>query len=186
MDRDTLQLAIAPKRQIARDLRSNVGWLTLVFIVIAAWVLLSAFLIRLTEGWTYGYSLYFTIINVTTVGFGDATAKTDWGRVISCANAVAGPVAFGVFVALLTLAVQPGEFTGTASPASAQGDTLRDEASRASRAATDLLRSLVDLLRDPHLQQGGGAVFRAQLAGPATHEVALHIKVRAVDGTVSS
>ncbi len=62
---------------------------------------------------------YFTVINVTTVGFGDVTAATRVGKLVSGLNAFIGLGLFGVLVALITLAFQPSEFTGTAKPVSA-------------------------------------------------------------------
>ncbi|GMT03416.1 hypothetical protein PENTCL1PPCAC_25590 [Pristionchus entomophagus] len=45
-------------------------WILLIFTVL--WVLLSAFLINLMEpDWSYGTSLYFTLISCLTIGFGD-------------------------------------------------------------------------------------------------------------------
>lgn len=57
----------------------------------------------------YGYfdSLYFTIINITTVGFGDITPTTTMAKVISICNSIGDVIAFGYFVTIISAALQP-------------------------------------------------------------------------------
>jgi voltage-gated potassium channel Kch len=35
------------------------------------------------EGWRYLDSMYFTVVTVTTIGYGDFTPKTDLGKIIT-------------------------------------------------------------------------------------------------------
>src|SRR5262245_45948904 len=113
---DTLALVIAPRRQIVRDLRAN-SWLILIAIgLLFVYVVASSAVIEYAEGWSFLHAAYFTVINVTTVGFGDVTAATQVGKILSGINAFIGLVLFGALVAAITLAFQPTEFTGTATP----------------------------------------------------------------------
>jgi len=150
-----LALVIAPRRQIVRDFRANSGPILVALAAVAAYILLSSLLISAMEKWSFLHAAYFTVINVTTVGFGDVTAATHLGKVLSGVNAFAGLIAFGVLVAVISLAFQPGEFTGTASPVEepssgpkSPGRAHSDQSSGAV-AVADILESLGRLLRTP-------------------------------------
>jgi hypothetical protein len=61
---------------------------------------------------TFLRSFYFTVINVTTVGFGDVVPFTRIGKLIAGFNSFTGLIIFGVLVATLTMALQPRQFSG--------------------------------------------------------------------------
>jgi hypothetical protein len=114
------------------------------------WVIGSSVVISYLEAWSLPHAGYFTVINVTTVGFGDVTAVTRWGKLLSGINAVVGLILFGALVAAITLAFQPSEFIGTATAADSSssppnGDTDHLN-SRAERSVGELLRSVGTLL----------------------------------------
>ena len=159
MAEERLALIIAPRRQIVRDFRANTGPILVALVALAVYIVLSSLIISLVEKWSFLHAAYFTVINVTTVGFGDVTAATHLGKVLSGINAFAGLIAFGVLVALITLAFQPGEFTGTASPLEkaseaprAPGAADRDDG---AEAVADLFASLGRLLRTPQDAEEG-------------------------------
>lgn len=161
MAEETLALVIAPRRQMVRDFRANLRPILVALALLAVYVVVSSVGISALEKWSFLHAAYFTVINVTTVGFGDVIAATHAGKVLSGVNAFAGLIAFGVLVALITLAFQPGEFTGTASlvrqtaarlnPPSV---TSQDEDS-GTAAVAGLLDSLGRLLRTPRAAEEG-------------------------------
>ena len=109
-----MELKIAPVRDALRDLRSNILW---IFSITAIWVVymfMSSAVIRICENWDYWHSCYFTLINMTTVGFGDIAPTTAEGKIVACVNSVVGLMLFGLFVASITMALQPSSFDGTA------------------------------------------------------------------------
>ena len=77
---------------------------------------------------------YFSLITITTVGFGDYTPATDLGRLVASSEAVVGQVFLVTFVALIVArfaARQPR--TGTRSDAELEAD----EEAKAAQAAAD-------------------------------------------------
>lgn len=144
---DTLALVIAPRRQILRDLRANWAPILLVIGVLLVYIIASSAVIVYVEAWSFLHAAYFTVINVTTVGFGDVTAATRTGKLISGVNAFVGLIVFGVLVAMITLALQPTEFTGTVKSAAVSSfSDPKEPSTDPRRTVADLLGSLRRLL----------------------------------------
>lgn len=114
MSQPVMQLKIAPVRSAIRDLRRNMRWIVAIGAIWVLYTLASSAVIRIWEDWGYWHSCYFTLINMTTVGFGDVIPVTQQGKVIAGVNSVVGLMLFGVFVASITMALQPSSFDGTA------------------------------------------------------------------------
>lgn len=114
MSQPVMELKIAPVRSALPDLRSNMRWIIAIAAVWVLYTLASSAVIRIWEDWGYWQSCYFTLINMTTVGFGDITPLTQPGKVLAGVNSVVGLMLFGVFVASITMALQPSSFDGTA------------------------------------------------------------------------
>lgn len=60
-----------------------------VFLIIAL-AIGGAVFYHIVERWSYLDSLYFTVSTLTTVGYGDFTPKTNFGKVFTIANMVIG------------------------------------------------------------------------------------------------
>jgi len=111
-----MELVVVPRRRILTDTRQNLWAILLLMAIVLTYVLASAALIwrfETLQQWSYSESVYFTVINVTTVGFGDYFPKTTAGRSLACVNALIGVLFFGLLVAVVALAFQPGELTAT-------------------------------------------------------------------------
>lgn len=54
------------------------------------------------EGWSYLDALYFTIITLTTVGYGDFSPQTDLGKIFSMLYILIGLGIIGAFIALIS------------------------------------------------------------------------------------
>ncbi|WP_107343950.1 potassium channel family protein [Rhodopseudomonas palustris] len=113
------ELIIGTPVTVLRHMRFNWRWILVALLIIGALILSSATLFEYFEAAAQSASLpraspfgwfdsfYFTIINVTTVGFGDIVPKTTAGHWIAIANSLLGLTAFGWFVAVFTIALQP-------------------------------------------------------------------------------
>jgi voltage-gated potassium channel len=64
---------------------------------------------ELTEGQDLLTSVYFTVITLTTVGYGDVTPRTPGGQVVAMFTILAGVVSFGMLVGSLTEIVVEGQ-----------------------------------------------------------------------------
>jgi len=115
-ERTTLNMVVQPIKDIKTDFKRNLKYIILTLVVLLFYILASSFIIRLfQDNWSFLRSLYFTIINTTTVGFGDIVPTSYGGKVIACINSIAGLIFFGAIVALITLAFQPSSFSGIIS-----------------------------------------------------------------------
>ncbi|MBV7335508.1 potassium channel family protein [Chloroflexi bacterium TSY] len=54
------------------------------------------------EGWSYLDSFYFTIITLTTVGYGDFSPQTSLGKLFSMLYILLGLGVLGAFIAILS------------------------------------------------------------------------------------
>jgi len=64
---------------------------------------------RYFEGWTYLDSLYFSIITLTTVGYGDFSPQTDGGKVFTILYIIVG---VGIILTFIDTIYQHFERTG--------------------------------------------------------------------------
>jgi hypothetical protein len=62
---------------------------------------------------SYGTTLYFTFINLTTVGFGDIAPWSDGARILAVINAMLGIVLFACVTGLVVLSFSPRESYGS-------------------------------------------------------------------------
>src|SRR4051812_22627150 len=94
----------------------NFPWIMSFGVIIAFWVIISTALFynlqdfgQNSENRLYNWfsSFYFTIMNMTTGFPDDITPKTVLVKIVAIANSLIGLVAFGIFVAVLTAALQP-------------------------------------------------------------------------------
>jgi voltage-gated potassium channel Kch len=65
-------------------------------IVLGSWVALGTIIYSVREGWSIIDSLYFSVMTLTTIGYGDFSPTTSWMRLYTVIYAVMG---IGLFVA---------------------------------------------------------------------------------------
>lgn len=115
-----MNMEVADRYQIGRDLKHNAIWLFVMALFISLYVLISAGLfekfgmhdkIPAQDGGHYSYfdSVYFTVINITEVGFGDIVPATKIGKLIAMMNSFVGLIIIGLFVSLFSFAFQPSD-----------------------------------------------------------------------------
>ncbi len=142
-----MELKIAPVHDAIKDFRQNIRWIISIGGIWLVYVLISSALILIWESWSYLHSCYFTLINMTTVGFGDVVPLTWQGKLIAGTNSVVGLLLFGAFVASITMALQPSSFTGSAH-INGSSDTTNDKKVDITREdkAKEFLQGLDGLL----------------------------------------
>ena len=77
---------------------------------VALIVALGTVIFRVVEGWGWVDSLYFTVVTLTTVGYGDLTPQTDLGKLFTIVYILAGLGILGSFIALIAERQRPGPF----------------------------------------------------------------------------
>ena len=63
---------------------------TTLSMIALALVAIATVVYRIVEGWSWVDSLYFSVIAVTTIGFGDYTPTTDFTKLFTIAYVIAG------------------------------------------------------------------------------------------------
>jgi voltage-gated potassium channel len=127
---------------VRRDLVSNRKWLLGIGGTFVLWAVVFASAYVLAENntahiyptgeansnpITWWDSLYFTIINLTTVGFGDIVPHTAWGRIVAVANSLAGVVFIGLFIAVFAAAFQGSAAEASTKPSRSDSGIESDE-----------------------------------------------------------
>lgn len=114
IDNDTiLKLMVAPAAEVLYDTRRNFRWVMGIVVCVVIYVILSSIAIHYVENWSFLHASYFTVINMTTVGFGDVVPLTHMGKIIAGLNAFVGVIFFGILVAIIAMAFQPSGFAAT-------------------------------------------------------------------------
>jgi hypothetical protein len=77
------------------------------FILAVAIILVSGVVFySLTEGWSIADSLYFTVVALTTIGFGDLAPTTTFARLFTVVYAIIGVGLIGTLLSLIVSASQ--------------------------------------------------------------------------------
>jgi hypothetical protein len=94
----------AAVRSINRSIRhpSHQAFVLAVAVILASGVVFYS----LTEDWSIADSLYFTVIALTTIGFGDLAPSTTFTRLFTVAYAIMGVGLIGTLVHLVVSATQ--------------------------------------------------------------------------------
>lgn len=140
MEPPVLMTAV-PARLFGHEVERSAKWLLLVLGALVAYVLVASVVISAVEilpppagspqdaapvHWPFSHAAYFTITNVTGVGFGDVVPRTATGRAIAAANSAVGFLLFAAIVAALVLALSPGEFRRPGEHASEKPEAPRE------------------------------------------------------------
>ena len=83
--------------------KNNVGpmHLVAVLIIIVILIFFGAWYFRVEEGWSYVDSFYFTVMTVTTVGYGDLVPTTDASKiVVSIYSMISLPIVLVAFTVI--------------------------------------------------------------------------------------
>ena len=91
------------------------GWGDILIPLVAAlWLALGSFLFQFLEGWSFADSMYYCVITMSTVGYGDFAPVTKAGRLSCCLFFAMGlPL---LFVALARIAASPSAQVGCGVP----------------------------------------------------------------------
>lgn len=124
----TLALVVQDRKSVARDLRVNAWRAVRSLPLLIGYCLVSALITTAVESdracdhcfkgtfsERFGDAIYFTWINITTVGFGDFSPQSITGKVVAAVNALFGLLLIGWIVAILAASLSPSA-TATADP----------------------------------------------------------------------
>jgi voltage-gated potassium channel Kch len=100
-----------------------------VYVVILV-LLVGTVFYHFNEGWSWLDSLYFSVITLTTVGYGDFSPKTDFGKVFTMIYIVVG---LGILAGFISLVAQKQEGTGFLRRRSPHLDTEMPEQKDAAK-----------------------------------------------------
>lgn len=106
LEGELIHLKVQESKYVFQDLWKNKLWIIGAFIFVLIWTLISSIVFVKNESWTFLHAAYFTVINITTVGFGDIVPATRWGKAFAGLNALVGLVLFGLLVSIISLALQ--------------------------------------------------------------------------------
>jgi len=189
---DLMYLTVAPAEDIRRDVRKNLPWIISLLAVTFVYVLISSALIRAYENhWSFLHACYFTVINMTTVGFGDVLPLTHGGKIIAGVNALVGLLFFGMLVAVLALALQPSGWSATLTPSESSNSPESSESSKISEqpmtvenGVAEFLEGLAKIVRiaenrDEVVSREGCAKIEIITDGRHPHFVRVYVDVRA-------
>jgi len=159
-------MIVAEPIDIIRDTIANRRVIFTFLLTIAGFSIASALIYFQVEKIDYLNALYFTVINMTTVGFGDIHPLTPWGKGLAVFNSVLGVILFGYLVSSLNAALQREPMRSGARPSE------RDQARARTRA--DLLRTVADAIE----QDPDSANFDDPIAsGDGWHEAFVGVQV---------
>lgn len=81
-----------------RQLKSSLGMFKVITIAFLVVVILGTWLFHLIEKWDWLDSLYFVIVTIATVGYGNLVPTTDVGKIVNILLIIIGIGIFGIFV----------------------------------------------------------------------------------------
>ena len=81
-----------------RKLKRLVKQFRIIFAVSALYVVIGSHAYHLIEGWSWLDSIYFSIVSLTTVGYGDISPVTTGGKIFTMFYLVIGIAIFGAFI----------------------------------------------------------------------------------------
>ena len=125
--------------EVKQDIWTNVKRALIPLGGISAFVLVSSYIAMLRDciagltptGSSFFDYFYFTVMNVTTVGFGDYVPKGTCGELLAIFNALLGMIFMGIVVAIVAASWMPpfGEVTVIKSVKAATGEQRKDDES---------------------------------------------------------
>lgn len=79
------------------NVKKNVVWSVILFFVL---VFAGSYIYHLIEGWSFLNALYFVVMTVTTVGYGDFVPKTEIGKIFTMFFSFMGIVFVFYFISI--------------------------------------------------------------------------------------
>lgn len=81
-----------------KDLKKQTAYFRLIAIAIFSLIIISSIFYHLVEKWKWLDCVYFTVVTMATVGYGDYTPTTNTAKIYTMALIVVGIGLFGVFI----------------------------------------------------------------------------------------
>lgn len=91
------QNKIKSDQELIAELRAQLNNFRILAVLSVAIVIFSTWFYHMVEGWDYLDSMYYVIVTLGTVGYGDFTPTTDAGKLYAMLLIVGGITTFGFF-----------------------------------------------------------------------------------------
>ena len=88
---------IAKKEELVAELRAQLNNFRLLAVVVIMIVTISTWFFHVVEKWDWLDSVYYVVVTIATVGYGDYTPKTDIGKIYAIGLIIVGIATFGFF-----------------------------------------------------------------------------------------
>ena len=88
---------IAKKEELVAELRAQLNNFRLLAVVVIMIVTISTWFFHVVEKWDWLDSVYYVVVTIATVGYGDYTPKTDIGKIYAICLLIVGIATFGFF-----------------------------------------------------------------------------------------
>ncbi len=85
-------------KTVARRAHKIIRQFRLLFLVTVIYVVSGSLFYHVVEKWHWIDSLYFSVVSLTTVGYGDVTPQTSAGKIFTMFYLIVGIGIFGAFI----------------------------------------------------------------------------------------
>lgn len=85
-------------RTVERKIKRFIKQFRLIFLMVVLYISTGSLFYHFFEGWHWLDSMYFSVVSLTTVGYGDITPATTEGKVFTMFYLIFGIGIFGAFI----------------------------------------------------------------------------------------
>lgn len=179
---NALYQVVQPAKIFFRDIWASRKFISAILIFLLVYSLISAAFFHWIEKKPYFDSLYFTVINITTVGFGDIHPCKNGGKCLAMLNSIIGLILFGSLVAVVSIALQPDAKVITNDISNSSEHSEFDGINQLYSAVAQFINKY-ELMNNHHVSEKGDNFLEVSInidsphKEKGRHKAAMHIMV---------